>query len=71
MVIEICRNCVKKFNFKMFEKIALIRKIGNTKKCSDLLQISHISWFECTSPQERCDYLKKLVFRDNAELSNK
>lgn len=36
------------------------------------IMISHVSWDKCTSSQERCDYIKKLVFRDNAsELSNK
>lgn len=35
------------------------------------IMIPYISWFECESSQERCDYLKKLTFRDKAELSNK
>ncbi|KAL6438043.1 hypothetical protein ACFW04_004361 [Cataglyphis niger] len=35
------------------------------------IMISYISWNKCASPQERCDYIKKLVFRNNtSELFN-
>lgn len=36
------------------------------------IMISYISWNKCASTEERCHYIKKLVFRNNASgLSNK
>ncbi|EFN63850.1 FAST kinase domain-containing protein 5 [Camponotus floridanus] len=35
------------------------------------IMISYILWEKCTSPQEKCDYIKELVFRTNEKLSNK
>ncbi|KMQ93667.1 fast kinase domain-containing protein 5 [Lasius niger] len=69
LVMAPCGLLIRNTNFPagmLAVKLRQLPLVGYTP-----IMISHISWFECTSPQERCDYLKKLVFKDNAELPNK